>query len=138
MIISRPSIETALERALDRNPVVALIDPRQVGKTTLARKFADRIQGTIYLDFERIGDRRKLEDAEAFLHAQVGHLIVLDEVQRLPSLFAELRGIVDDRRAGGERSMQFLFLGSASLDLIRNNGRTNSLSRDAANRCGGG
>ncbi len=46
-------------------------------------------------------------------------MTVLDEVQRLPELFAELRGIVDDRRAEGERSMQFLLLGSASLDLIQ-------------------
>lgn len=119
MIIPRPSIETALERALARAPVVALIGARQVGKTTLARKLADRVQGTIYLDLERVGDRRKLEDAEAFLQAQVGHLTVLDEVQRLPALFAELRGIVDDQRAGGERSMQFLLLVSASLDLIQ-------------------
>ncbi|WP_245303144.1 ATP-binding protein [Rhizobium esperanzae] len=102
-----------------RAPVVALIGARQVGKTTLARKLADRVQGTIYLDLERVGDRRKLDDAEAFLQAQVGHLTVLDEVQRLPALFAELRGIVDDRRARGERSMQFLLLGSASLDLIQ-------------------
>ncbi|MEK1933455.1 MAG: ATP-binding protein [Pararhizobium sp.] len=119
MMIPRPYIETALESALARAPVVALIGARQVGKTTLARKIADRIKGTIYLDLERIGDLRKLEDAEAFLQAQVGHLTVLDEVQRLPALFAELRGIVDDRRAGGERSMQFLLLGSASLDLIQ-------------------
>ncbi|WEZ85384.1 ATP-binding protein (plasmid) [Rhizobium sp. 32-5/1] len=119
MMIPRPAIESALERALARAPVVALIGARQVGKTTLARKIADGIKGTIYLDLERIGDRRKLEDAEAFLQAQVGHLTVLDEVQRLPGLFAELRGIVDDRRVGGERSMQFLLLGSASLDLIQ-------------------
>jgi predicted AAA+ superfamily ATPase len=119
MMIPRPSIEIALEQALARAPVVALIGARQVGKTTLARKLVDRVKGTIYLDLERVGDRRKLEDAEAFLQAQVGHLTVLDEVQRLPALFAELRGIVDDRRAGGERSMQFLLLGSASLDLIQ-------------------
>ncbi|WP_312858789.1 MULTISPECIES: AAA family ATPase [unclassified Rhizobium] len=72
--------------------MVALVGARQVGKTTLARKLADRVQGTISLDLERVGDRRKLEDAEAFLQAQVGHLTVLDEVQRLPALFAELRG----------------------------------------------
>jgi len=103
MMISRPRIEAALERALARAPVVALIGARQVGKTTLARKLADRAKGTLYLDLERIADRRKLEDAEAFLQAQAGHLTVLDEVQRLPELFAELRGIVDDRRAGGEQ-----------------------------------
>lgn len=119
MIIPRPRFESALEQALARAPVVALIGARQVGKTTLARRLAGRVRGTLYLDLERIADRRKLEDAEAFLQAQAGHLTVLDEVQRLPELFAELRGIVDDRRAEGERSMQFLLLGSASLDLIQ-------------------
>jgi predicted AAA+ superfamily ATPase len=119
MIIPRPQIETALERALARAPVVALIGARQVGKTTLARKLKDQVHGAIYLDLERIADRRRLEDAGAFLQAQAGHLTVLDEVQRLPELFAELRGIVDDRRARGERTRQFLLLGSASLDLIQ-------------------
>ncbi|WP_412179072.1 ATP-binding protein [Rhizobium sp. TRM95796] len=119
MIIPRPQIETTLERALTRAPVVALVGARQVGKTTLARKLKDQVQGTIYLDLERTADRRRLEDAEAFLQAQAGHLTVLDEVQRLPELFAELRGIVDDRRARGERARQFLLLGSASLDLIQ-------------------
>lgn len=99
--------------------MVALIGARQIGKTTLARKLADQLPGTLYLDLERSADRRKLEDPEAFLQAQAGHLTILDEVQRLPDLFAELRGIVDDRRANGERSLQFLLLGSASLDLIQ-------------------
>ncbi|CAG1010966.1 partial putative protein, partial [Burkholderiales bacterium] len=116
---SRSQLESTLRQALSRAPVVALIGARQVGKTTLARKLAKEIDGTLYLDLERIGDRRKLEDAEAFLQAQVGHLTILDEVQHTPELFAELRGIVDDRRANGERSMQFLLLGSASLDLIQ-------------------
>ena len=119
MLIARPQIELALQQALRRAPVVALIGARQVGKTTLARKLADKTHGTLYLDLERTSDRRRLEDPEAFLQAQTGHLTVLDEVQRLPDLFTELRGIVDDRRAAGERSMQFLLLGSASLDLIQ-------------------
>lgn len=119
MFIPRTRIELALQQALRRAPVVALIGARQIGKTTLARKLAEELRGALYLDLERSADRRKLEDPEAFLQAQAGHLTILDEVQRLPDLFAELRGIVDDRRANGERSLQFLLLGSASLDLIQ-------------------
>lgn len=119
MKIGRPKFEDTLLKSLQRTPVVALIGARQVGKTTLARKIAGELQGTQYLDLERISDQRKLDDAEAFLSAQKGHLTILDEVQRVPQLFSELRGIVDDRRAEGERAMQFLLLGSASLDLIQ-------------------
>lgn len=119
MKIPRPQIASILRNAMRRSPVVALIGARQVGKTTLARELAEQTKDTIYLDLERIGDRRKLDDAAAFLAAQGGHLTILDQVQRVPELFTELRGIVDDRRAKGERSMQFLLLGSASLDLIQ-------------------
>ncbi len=119
MIIPRPRLEVILRNALSRAPVVALIGARQVGKTTLARQLAQEIGGTLYLDLERTADRRKLEDAEAFLQSQIGHLTVLDEVQYVPGLFAELRGIIDVRRQAGERAMQFLLLGSASLDLIQ-------------------
>ena len=118
-MISRPTLEKTLRRALSRAPVVALIGARQVGKTTLARHIASEINGTLYFDLERIADRRKLEDADAFLRSQVGHLTVLDAVQYAPELFVELRSIIDVRREAGERSMQFLLLGSASLDLIQ-------------------
>jgi predicted AAA+ superfamily ATPase len=112
-------MEAALRRALSRTPAVVLLGARQVGKTTLARKLAGDIEGTLYLDLERVADRRKLEDAEAFLQMQVGHLTVVDEVQYVPDLFSELRSIIDVRRQAQERSMQFLLLGSASLDLIQ-------------------
>jgi hypothetical protein len=119
MIIPRPRLEAALRRALSRAPTVALLGARQVGKTTLARRLAQEMGGALYLDLERTADLRKLENAEAFLHAQIGHLTILDEVQHAPGLFTELRGIIDARRAAGERSMQFLLLGSASLDLVQ-------------------
>ena len=119
MKIPRPRFESALLEALKRSPVVALIGARQVGKTTLARQLATELSDTLYLDLERLADRRKLDDAAAFLEAQARHLTILDEVQRVPELFEELRGIVDDRRAAGERATQFLLLGSASLDLIQ-------------------
>lgn len=101
-------------------PAVVLLGPRQVGKTTLARDLARRRgDRALYLDLERPADRRRLEDADAYLRAQAGRLVVLDEIHRLPGLFEVLRGIIDDRRAAGRGAGQFLLLGSASLDLMR-------------------
>ena len=101
-------------------PAVVLIGPRQAGKTTLALSIthgmgADR---ALYLDLELPSAQRQLEDAEGFLLAHARRLIVLDEVQRLPDLFAVLRGVIDQRRRAGESSGQFLLLGSASGHLL--------------------
>ena len=119
MFVPRPALQLALRQALSRSPSVALIGARQVGKTTLARQLARHYDGTLYLDLERQSDLRKLEEAEPFLRGQVGRLTILDEVQYAPHLLAELRGIIDLRREAGERSRQFLLLGSASLDLVQ-------------------
>jgi hypothetical protein len=108
-----------LER-LKEAPAVVLLGPRQVGKTTLARKIAAGWPaGALYLDLERPADRRRLEDADAYLREQRGKLVVIDEIQRLPGLFEILRGIVDERRAAGERHGHFLLLGSAAIDLMQ-------------------
>lgn len=85
----------------------------------MARRIARDMEGVVYLDLERAADLRKLDDAGAFLSAQTGRLTIIDEVHRAPQLFAELRGVIDDRRASGERTSQFLLLGSASLDLVQ-------------------
>ena len=101
-------------------PGVVLLGPRQVGKTTLARQIATlRKARAIYLDLERPTDQRRLQDADAFLRAQVGKLVVIDEIHRAPALFETLRGIIDDRRAAGDRAGHFLLLGSAAIDLMR-------------------
>ena len=101
-------------------PAVVLVGPRQVGKTTLARQLAAaRGPGALYIDLERAADRRRLADPDAFLRAQAGKLVVVDEIHRAPDLFATLRGIIDVRRAAGERAGHFLLLGSASIDLLR-------------------
>lgn len=113
-------LEQVVEQRLADFPAVALLGPRQVGKTTLARELADRwTGGALYLDLERPADLRRLEDADAYLRSQAPRLVVLDEVHRMPDLFATLRGIIDDNRRSGFRAGQFLLLGSASLDLIQ-------------------
>jgi hypothetical protein len=101
-------------------PAAVLLGPRQVGKTTLARRVADSWPtGAVYLDMERPADRRRLDDADAYLRAQAPKLVVIDEIHRVPELFAILRGVIDDRRAQGQRFGHFLLLGSASLDLMQ-------------------
>lgn len=124
-MISR-NIETTLRTRLATVvPAVVLLGPRQVGKTTLARKVAaDWPGGAVYLDMERPADRRRLDDADAYLRAQSGKLVVIDEIQRAPGLFEVLRGIIDDRRAAGERFGHFLLLGSAALELMRQSSET--------------
>ena len=113
-------LETRLRAALGTFPVVALLGPRQVGKTTLALALSEAWTGpTSYLDLERDSDRNKLTEAEAYLERQRGRLLVIDEVQRRPDLFPLLRSLVDERIRAGERAGQFFVLGSASRDLLR-------------------
>lgn len=112
----RPIIEDRLRHM----PAVVLLGPRQVGKTTLARDIAaKRKANATYLDLERPVDRRRLDDADAYLRAQSGKLVVIDEIHRAPAIFETLRGVIDDRRAAGERVGHFLLLGSASIDLMQ-------------------
>lgn len=114
------SAEPIVRGRLETSAAVVLLGPRQVGKTTLARDLtSDWPGGATYLDLERPADRRRLDDADAYLRSQSGRLVVLDEVHRLPTLFEVLRGVIDDNRRGGHRAGQFLLLGSASLDLIQ-------------------
>lgn len=112
------------EIALSRSPAVALLGPRQVGKTTLAKAIADDHPKSVYLDLERAADRARLADADAFLDPLAGRLVVIDEVHRAPRLFEELRGQIDRRRAAGHRTGQFLILGSASIDLLKQSSET--------------
>jgi len=63
---------------------------------------------------------QKVRDILGFRDADRDKLIILDEIQRLPEVFAPLRGIIDKGRRKGNKSGQFLFLGSASIDLLRN------------------
>lgn len=103
---------------LTRHPVVGLLGPRQVGKTTLAHQIAAK-RPSVYLDLESPADRAKLAEPELYLEGQRGKLVILDEIHRLPEVFRVLRGVVDHRRREGERDGQFLILGTACIDLLR-------------------
>jgi len=108
----------SIEDALAAQPGVVLIGPRQVGKTTLAHQIAKQ-RDAIYLDLERPADRQALDETDLFLDEQIGKLVVLDEIQRMPGLFRSLRGQIDRRRRQGDRAGQFLLLGSASHRLLQ-------------------
>jgi predicted AAA+ superfamily ATPase len=111
-------ITSRLEKSVQRVPAVALLGPRQVGKTTLAQTIA-RGRESIYLDLESPADLVKLSDPESFLAGHSDKLIILDEIQRVPDLFKVLRGVIDANRQAGRKAEQFLLLGSASMDLLR-------------------
>ena len=108
---------------MGRQAAVALIGPRQVGKTTLAHEIAER-RDALYLDLESSADRAKLADARLFLAEYEDRLVVLDEIHRAPGLFPELRGMIDQGRRQGKRTGRFLILGSASVDLLRQSGES--------------
>jgi len=114
MYISR-KIEESVLTALENNPVVALIGPRQCGKSTLVKHILENYPNSIYLDIERPSDLQKLDDAEWFLSSQKEKLLCIDEVQRKPGLFPVIRSLVDEWNKNGS----FLILGSASRDLLQ-------------------
>ncbi len=103
---------------LSQFPAVALLGPRQVGKTTLAKEIGDA-QGALYLDLEHPADMAKLADPADYLARHQDKLVILDEIHRLPEVFPVLRSLIDEGRRAGRTSGRFLLLGSASLELLR-------------------
>lgn len=108
---------------LEHMPAIALIGPRQVGKTTLAVEIAES-RPAIYLDLESADDVARLDPPQLYLTDHADELVVLDEIHRLPGLFGTLRGVVDAGRREGKGTGRFLLLGSAGLDLLAQSGET--------------
>ena len=114
------AIEPVAQARLANNPALALLGPRQCGKSTLAKHLLKDFPDAVYLDVELPSDRNKLRDPEAFLKLHQGKLVCIDEVQRVPELFSVLRSLIDQSGVNG----QYLILGSASRDLIRQSSET--------------
>jgi hypothetical protein len=113
-------LENELRDCLRHFAAVAVLGPRQCGKSTLAKAFLSKIPESEYLDLERPSDLRKLAEPELFFELHNDKLICLDEIQRFPNIFPVLRSVIDERKRRG----QFLILGSASRDLIRQSSET--------------
>ncbi len=109
------SIVPSIVKRLGDYPSVAVLGARQVGKSTIAEIISTTNPKAIYLDLERPSDLNKLRDPEAFFDHFSDRLICLDEIQRAPEIFPVMRGVIDRSKRNG----QFLVLGSASRDLIR-------------------
>lgn len=114
------TLEQKVMTGLRRSPVVALVGPRQCGKSTLAKRLQSRIPGSLHLDLENPRDLAKLDDPAFFLGRNRGGLVCIDEVQRKPELFPVLRYLCDEWGGNGH----FLVLGSASRDLLRQSSET--------------
>lgn len=105
-----------IEESLSYFPVIGIIGPRQVGKTTLAKSLKPRLKKEIlYLDLELEEDAFKLRNAQLYLQSQEDKCIIIDEIQLMPHLFGLIRALVDQKRLPA----RFILLGSASPDVIR-------------------
>jgi len=114
----RRRIQQSVEELLAEQAAVALLGSRQVGKTTLALEIG-RSCDAAYFDLENPADRAALESPGDLLPRFGDRLVVIDEIQRLPGLFEPVRGLIDSYRREGGGTGKFLFLGSASIDLLR-------------------
>ena len=111
-------LQARIEELLAQFPAVAMLGPRQVGKTTLALEIAGK-SDALYLDLEHPADLTKLSDPADYLSRHKDKLVILDEIHRVPELFPVLRSLIDEGRRAGQRSGRYLLLGSASIDLLR-------------------
>lgn len=117
----RRAISDYLIELIQFFPVVGILGPRQVGKTTLAKMLVNELnQEVIYLDLELQEDLNKLVEPELYLKQHLDTCVILDEIQRMPELYPVLRGMIDKNRVPG----RFILLGSASPELIRDSSET--------------
>ena len=116
-------IKVQIEAGLSRQAAVALMGPRQVGKTTLAKILASQ-SDSVFLDLESPTERQKLADPEFFLNRFSDRLVILDEIHRIPELFQVLRVLIDEGRRQGRGKGRFLLLGSAGIELLGQSGES--------------
>ena len=115
--------QNSIVESLDLFPAVGILGPRQTGKTALALEIA-KTRPSIYLDLERKEDLARLSDLPSYLERHATELVILDEIQRVPELFQELRGIIDEGIRQGNRVGRFLLIGSTSVELLKQSSET--------------
>ena len=115
-MVSR-SLEKTMMRALSSFPALAILGARQVGKTTLVKQLSGKLKKPVhYLDLERPSTLAVImREPEEYFDSYTNHCVIIDEVQRLPSLFPLLRSLIDDKR----KPARFIITGSASPDLLK-------------------
>jgi len=121
-MIEREKYQELVE-LVENFPAVAIIGPRQVGKTTLAQAISENYN-SIYLDLESEADKAKLSDAGYYFRQHSDKLIILDEIHKAPEIFQEMRGVIDENRRKGQKNAQFLILGSAAIELLQQSGES--------------
>jgi hypothetical protein len=111
-------IENQVKLGLSFQPSVAILGPRQVGKTTFVKQLQGKLsKPSIYFDLERSSDLSKFQhDRLAFLETMQDQTVILDEIQRLPEIFPDIRSLIDQNRVPA----RFILLGSASFVLLKN------------------
>ena len=115
-MVSR-ALEKTMIRALSSFPALAILGARQVGKTTLAKQLSGKLKKPVhYIDLERPSTLAIIKrEPEEYFASYINHCVIIDEVQRLPSLFPLLRSLIDDKR----KPARFIITGSASPDLLK-------------------
>jgi len=117
-------IDRNIEKTVELNrkvfPVTAILGPRQCGKSTFVKKLSAKLPSLVYIDLQNTEDVNKLTDPRLFFKSNEQSVICLDEIQRLPFLFNDLRSIIDSNRTNG----RFIILGSASPNLIQKSAET--------------
>ena len=116
-------VKSSVETLLSEGPAVALLGPRQVGKTTLALELSEG-RPSVYLDLESAADRSRISEPELYLADHAEELVILDEIHRAPGIFESLRGTIDQGRREDRGTGRFLLLGSAAIDLLAQSGET--------------
>ncbi|MBU2650699.1 MAG: ATP-binding protein [Bacteroidetes bacterium] len=115
------SLQSRILKLLEHFPAVAIVGPRQIGKTTLAKSLISSIaKETIYLDLELPLDANILSNPQVFFQNNPDKCIILDEIQRIPELFPVIRAVIDQHRVPG----RFIILGSASPELLKQSSET--------------
>lgn len=111
-------IEDQVLFGLSFQPSIAILGPRQVGKTTFVKQLQQKLsKPSVYFDLERSSDLSKFQhDRLAFLETMQEQTVILDEIQRLPEIFPDIRSLIDQNRVPA----RFILLGSASFILLKN------------------